>query len=180
MNGDSENRSAEFSRPVRLDRVDSEGTAMEIEATATEREDLAQRFGLVAIERLRASVELKWLRNRSRLRLQARLDTHVVQSCVVSLEPVEESIDQEVEIFFEPAPVGAPEREVVLEVSDDAEPLSGDSLDVGEIVAEELALALNPYPRKEGLEQGPSNAAGPGETGLPSPFEVLSRIKRDE
>jgi hypothetical protein len=55
----------------------------------------------------------------------------------------------------------------------------GDSLDIGEIVAEELALALNPYPRKAGLDapQGPDgDAVGEPPT---SPFAALAKLKRE-
>ena len=62
----------------------------------------------------------------------------------------------------------------------DREKLTGDSLDLGEIIAEELVLSLDPYPRKPGiaLETGPGGEAG--EPRPSGPFEALAALKRKE
>ena len=169
----------EMSRPVALDRIGSEGTEMAIEASETERAALADRFGLVRIDDLRADVALSWLEGRKRLRLAARIRGSVVQTCVVSLEPVDNEVDDTVEILFEPAADAEDAAEVVLAGSDDAEPIPGDPMDVGEIIAEEFALALDPYPRRDDAGEIGESAQEGAESAPRGPFQNLARLKRD-
>lgn len=168
----------EFSRPLDLGRLGSKETEHDIEATEAERMALSERFGLVRIDSLCARVGLCWLGGRQRVRLRMRLLARVVQSCVVTLEPVENAIDETMEIFYEPVDEGATANEVVIATAADAEPLEGDTLDIGEIAAEELSLSLDPYPRKAGLEpvDGGAEAGEHGPVG--GPFEDLARLKR--
>ena len=70
---------------------------------------------------------------------------------------------------------------------EEAENLASDSLDVGEALAEELALAIDPYPRKPGtdLDSGPFVAEKEGvsdrgegaEAIANKPFEGLAAMK---
>lgn len=169
----------EFSRPVRLDDIGPQGIDMEIAASARERELLADRFSLQRIDGLVASVQLRRFDGGGKVRLTGRLEASVVQTCVVSLEPVDETVSQEIDIVFERVPEGASAREVVLDMAEDVEPLEGDTLDVGEVVAEELALSLNPYPRRPDLELelGPTRRDEEAPSG---PFEKLARLKRGD
>lgn len=167
----------ELSRIIRLDGLGPSGTVQEIDADAGARAALAARFGLVSIDSLRATVRLKPLRGGAELRFSARIQAEIVQTCVATLDPVAEQIDETVEIVFERVDAAADRREVVVDVERDTEPLSGDTLDIGEIVAEELALSLNPYPRKPGAEPDGDAAPGPGPR---NPFAALAALKRNE
>lgn len=169
----------EFSRPVRLDDIGPRGLDLEIAASAHERELLAKRFSLQRIDKLDAAVQLRRIDGGGKVRLTGHLDASVVQTCVVSLEPVDETVAEDIDIVFERVPEGASAREVVLAAAEEAEPLEGDTLDVGEVVAEELALALNPYPRRADseLEPGPSQT---DEEVPPGPFEKLARLRRGD
>ena len=169
----------ELSRPVPYDRISAQGTEITIDATAEERAALAKRFGLERIEVLRAEVKLVWLDGKQRLRLEARIHADVVQACVISLEPVENSVDDTVEILFEPPADGEAAREVVVEGADEAEPLPEDPIDVGEIIAEEFALSLDPYPRRPDVGQAGESAEEIDESPIRGPFQELARLKRD-
>ncbi len=112
----------------------------------------------------------------------------MVQACVVSLEPVPATIRQPIARGWRrlaapiaPGTTAAP-PELWLVDEDEIEPLTGRTLDLGEAVAEELALALEPYPRALGAEAlvserlGPNisfGAAEPPET----PLAALAQLK---
>jgi uncharacterized metal-binding protein YceD (DUF177 family) len=164
----------EFSRPVRLDEIPARGLEIEIEAGPAERVALARRFGLQAIDRLAARVRLERVPGGRLVRLAADLEAEVIQTCVVTLDPVPSRVAAPFEVLYDPAAAPQP-REVVVEGSEtDIEPLEGDAIDVGEAVAEELALSLDPYPRAPGVAV--EGGETPGE-GAHRPFEILARFK---
>ncbi len=172
----------EYSRIVNLDDVGEDGLRLELRATADECAALARRFGLPAIAALSASGRLTRAGG-GRMRLAVALRAELTQTCVVTLEPLATRIEENVDILFEPdlAEFAAPD--VAFDPAADREPLMGDSLDVGEIIAEELALSLDPYPRKPGVavEIGPGGgAATPGGAPGGTPFEALAALKRKD
>lgn len=168
---------AEFKRPVDLGAIGDDPAQYQIMADDAERAALARRFGLVEIQRLSAAVTLVWVRGRRVLRLTAEIEGEVVQNCVVTLDPVHERIAERVEIHFErPARDAAAKGGIVDEFElGEAEPLTGDALDIGEIVAGEFVLCVNPYPRKPDASIGTVGT----ESHAPSPFEKLASIKRN-
>ena len=104
--------------------------------------------------------------------VRGRLSAEVVQDCVVTLEPVTQAVEEEVALR-----ILGPEEEP----SDDPDapdeiPAEGDSVDVGEAIAEQLSLALDPYPR------APGAALPGGEEGLEAtptgPFAGLASLKK--
>ncbi len=170
--------SREFSRCCSLADLGVDERTVEIAASAAERAALASRFGLVALDALAARLRLKRLAGGA-VRLDARFTARVVQSCVVTLEPVGGALDECFEVLFVAAGAEAAEVDVAAEGEAAPEPLSGDSIDLGEVVAEHLGLALDPYPRRpgvvfEGLDAGCRGAtAGPTD----SPFAALQSLK---
>jgi uncharacterized metal-binding protein YceD (DUF177 family) len=83
--------------------------------------------------------------------LEGRLEAVVTQACVVSLAPVPATLAVDFRRLFVAAAALPAAREVVVDpLADEPEPLPGRAIDLGEIVAEELALALDPYPRAAG------------------------------
>lgn len=139
----------EFSRRVDISGLGAGVRSAEIEADADERAALAARFELRALERLSATVQLARAGARGAVRLRARLTADVVQTCVVTVIPVPARIEETIELLFVPAEKSAACREVVIDAvgEDPPEPLMDNVIDVGEVVAEYLALALDPYPR---------------------------------
>jgi uncharacterized metal-binding protein YceD (DUF177 family) len=134
----------EFSRLVPLARLGRDPFRQEIEATTEERDKLAQRFGLVALDRLTAAVALS-RRSGAAILLEATFEAEFVQECVISLEPVRGTARRSFALLYGPAI--AVEREIDLD-SDEVtfEPIVGDAIDVGEAVAQELSLALPAFP----------------------------------
>jgi uncharacterized metal-binding protein YceD (DUF177 family) len=164
----------EFSRPVRLEELSHQPRRYDIEANEAERAALARRFELQGIDKLAAEVTLKSETAGKRVRLAATVDADVVQSCIVTLDPVPAHISTSFEVVYDrmAAPSG---HEVVVDAGDvDILPLEGEILDIGEAVAEELALSLDPYPRAPGAQvEGVPEPSDGGNR----PFEMLARFK---
>lgn len=175
----------EFARPIPLDRISSNWTRHLIEANQEERAALAARFDLIAIERLTAEVKLRRDRAGTQVAFAARFSASVVQECVVTLEPVPAELEEEVEIRFDlSAEILAAELDI--EADDESvEPMEGDLLDIGEVVAQHLSLALDPFPRHPSAPAAPqeedrvvleTEPVEP-EPARPSPFAALARRK---
>lgn len=165
----------EFSRPVRLSELPDGGRTFELSAEAGELAALAERFGLVALGRLEARLRVSWLERGRTAAVSGRLRATATQACVVTLEPVTSETDELVDLVF----ARGPGRDDPVVSVDEAEPLDGDELDLGELAAAEMALGLDPYPRSPGLDPasvglGPGGGAAPGPEG---PFGALAGLK---
>ena len=157
----------EFSRPFPLGSVGPDGRREILEADEAERAALAARFGIPAVESLRAELRLR-LEADGAVRAEGRLAAEVVQSCVVTLEPVAQRVEEAVALRLLPAG---------LEPRDDPDepdeiPSRNGIVDLGEAVAEQLALALDPYPRAPGAVL-PAEAADEAE----HPMAALAKLR---
>jgi len=138
----------EFSRRVELARVGALESTYPISTETGERAALARRFELLSLDRLEAEIRLKRVGG-GMIGLTGHFSADVVQACVVSLEPVASALEQDFTVLY-----GAAERGKTVMVdleTDAAEPFDGDAIDIGEAVAQHLALALDPYPRAPGV-----------------------------
>ena len=173
----------EFRRMLAFGDLDRGGVTMEISAEAQELAALARRFGLVAVESLVAKVTLKRDGAEQLMRLRGHFSARVTQSCVVTLEPVGSLVEGAVEGDYTtgedaaapPVRHMAPDDDVAPGEDDRPELLEGDEIDIGEVVAEQLGLDLDPYPRRPGVVFA---TAADGEPGRASPFAVLNDLKR--
>ncbi len=164
----------EFSRLVPLARLGQEGFHRRIEAVPDELERLSRRFGLIALDRLTAMVELR-RQSAETILMEAAFEAEFVQSCVVTLEPVRGAIADRFTLVYGPAD----EAEGEVELAADAaafEPLSGDAIDIGEAVAQELSLSLPLFPR------GPEEMvdAATDEEPVRTPFAALARLRKPD
>jgi len=165
----------EFSRPVRLDTIGTQPREIRIEADETERKALARRFSLTGLQRLEA--ELKVHSAGEDVVAQGRMRAELVQACVASGAPVPARIDEAFSLRFRPE--GTPEEGFEVEL--DAEELDtlfyeGSAVDVGEAVAQTLALALDPYPRASDSAEA-LRAAGVKDESEAGPFGALAGLK---
>lgn len=161
---------SEIERLVDLDRMGNRGAALDIVASDGERAALAKRFGFLGLPAFSARVTVD-LRPGRQVVVEGRLRGKVIQACILTLEPVTQELDDTFRIVFQQdmAEERDPESgEALLSAQADApEPLSGNMLDVGEIVAEQLSLAADPYPRRPGVKledvmPRPRNTGRPG------------------
>jgi len=165
-----------FTRSVVVAPWPSGGIELNLEATPEERRGLAERFDVLRIDSLSGHARLERC-GEGMIRLRGRLAAEVVQACVISLEEVRSTVDESFECrFTRPGAVDAD-----LAWDQDVEPLAGAELDVGEIFAQQLALALDPYPRAADAyalvsrEVGPHIAFGDAE-----PEGALAVVRADE
>lgn len=138
---------------VDIDRMASGSAALDIVASDGERAALAKRFGFLGLPAFSARVTID-RRLGGQVVVEGRLRGRLVQACVLTLDPVTQDLDDTFRVVFKRNMADAldPDSgEAVLSPQADApEPLEGNMLDVGEIVAEQLSLAADPYPRRPG------------------------------
>lgn len=164
----------EFSRPIDIRQAEGKATHR-LEADAAEREALSARFGLVRIERLTADLELE--RKDRKVEGRGRIRADYVQACAVSAEDIAISLDEPVFFRFVPeAGDHTPDEEIELD-SDDCDEIEyhGTHIDLGEAVAQSLALAIDPFltgPEADSARK----AAGIGTPEDSSPFAALKGL----
>jgi len=156
----------EFSRTVPLARI-SDGMRRAVEANEAERAAVAARLGLNAVRQLRCSFHLSPAEPGAVL-ATGKLRARVTQTCVISLEPFETEVAEDFRVRFVPA---GTESDAIDVETDDEIPYEGTALDLGDAAVEQLALALEPFPRKPGAElpETPEEATGP--------FAALARLR---
>ena len=174
-----EPREFEFSRVVDVGALGETELVREIAAGIEERVALAKRFGLVSIGCLSAAYRLKRVGDGT-FSLTCRLRADVVQECVVSLAPVEARIEESFAATYLRAPVSAGERVVSLSIESDDPPeaITSDEIDVGEAVAQQLGVLLDPYPRAPGASIDYLAPSQPDSARAEGPFAALAELKR--
>jgi uncharacterized metal-binding protein YceD (DUF177 family) len=157
----------EFHRPVSLDRIGPQGLDMTVEATPAECAALAVRMDLPAV--LAVSCTFHLIREgRDKVSARGVLQAMVAQTCVISLEDFDAPVTEVFQVRFVPS---GEESDDIDPESDDEIPFEGNLIDLGEAAAEQLGLALDPYPRMPGVEM-PAVDDEPE----PHPFAALRRL----
>ncbi len=186
----------EFSRLVPVDRLGEAEITEEISAEPGERAALAQRFGLLSLDRLSATFRIESAGRleragaRNLVRITGRLAAEVTQACVVTLEPVSARLEKDFTLLYdldaaaahgegEGEAGGAREVTIEAEAEEPPEPVGPHGIDLGEALAQQLAIALDPYPRAPGaaLPEAPRAGAG-GARAAEGPFAALESLKR--
>jgi uncharacterized metal-binding protein YceD (DUF177 family) len=167
-----------FAHQLKLDQI-RDGERLDLVADDPERRSIAARLGLTALERLDAHAQLS--RVGEVVRAKGRLMASLQQTCVVTGDPVPAHVDEPFEVMFvRPPEVSAPEEEIELGASDcDVVFYDGGSIDLGEAIADSLALSLDPYPRSAGAEAA-LREAGVITEEQASPFAILAQLKRGD
>ncbi len=145
-----------FSRLVETASVGPDGTTLTVTATDAERAAIAASLGLRDLSALSADLELTRT-GRDRVEVAGHIHADLVQSCVVTLEPVAQTIDDGIDRHFvseRAAAARGGQRQVDIAVAEDDPPdiYDGRAIDVGEIVLEQFILGIDPYPRAPGAE----------------------------
>ncbi len=167
---------------VDVRRLPQRGFPLVIEPDAATLARLAAAHGLLAVETFRADLLLRnW--KRGGISVTGRVTARIVQECVVTLEPLEAAIDEEIDTLFVPEGSALSretieEGELVLSADgpDLPETFDGATIDAGAVAEEIFALGIDPYPRKPGAEL-PRDGGGPDRV---SPFAKLRDLRHDE
>ena len=164
----------EFSRPVDLRGITDE--PVRIEADEAERTALVRRFDLVAIDRLEAAVTFEV--DGANVDAAGTSEANGVQSCAVSGDDLPVAIREPLVLRFVPE-VPILEEEIELEEEDlDEIPYSGTTFDLGEAVAQSLALAIDPFATGPDADRVRKEKGLAGEAAS-GPFAALAALKKD-
>ncbi|MCY7271918.1 MAG: DUF177 domain-containing protein [Sphingomonas bacterium] len=171
--------SESFACRLNLDKV-HDGARIDLVATDAECADLARRLGLVALDRLAAHCVLDRKRigdKAGSIRARGRIKASLSQACVASGEPLPAYIDEAFELHFQPEPTRAPDEEVELS-GDELDVIfhDGSGLELGEAIADTLAVSIDPYPRGPNAEVALSQAGVLSEDQA-GPFAALAALK---
>jgi hypothetical protein len=178
MKGSSDNSPVSF--PVHVARLPKKGMPVTISATPKQREALARVHDLVSVDEFDTElVVMPWKRNG--VRVDGRVTAHIVQSCVVTLEPLSATIDEPVSGIFLPEDSRLGREsfgeggEIMIDVEgpDSPETFAGDTIDVGALAEEFFGLAIDPYPRKPDAQ---IDTAGVGEGEATEPSELATKL----
>ncbi len=173
----------EFSRLVDVRSIPAQGRRVTIEATRAECDALAKRMKLPAIHALKARLQISpW--KRKGWRVTGQLEAGIEQECVRTLENFPVQLKAPVErTYLPPGQTPRPPGEddpIDPEAADEPDILNGHELDIGELVAETLALSLDPWPRKPGTGYVDYHTGAAEEQEVPrkKPFAALQALKK--
>ena len=171
-----------FSRIIAPDQL---GSALEgrIEANGAERERLAEFYKIGALASLTLDYSLDPLPSGG-YRLTGALKAELTQRCVITLEPVAEVIREDISLeFWAEHRISQTdfhsETDDSLE-SDPPEAIIDGRIDLGHVAAEIFASAINPYPRKAGVEFDWTDPKAASNETDSKPFAALARLKDKE
>jgi len=174
----------EFSRPLTVASLGGRDVERRLQATPAERRALAGRLGLDALERLEGDLTVGLRQAGRAVAVRGTLTADAVRTCVVTLEPFVATVEERIDTLFvaglEPdAPIGEIEVDAVEAV--DTEPMRGGRIDLGELVAQSLSLALDPHPRAPGAETDAAHAEeeAPAPETERRPLGELARIRHE-
>lgn len=169
-----------WSFPFAVAQLPEQGTHQVLETTVEQRAAIAALAELPAVMEARAEFDLAHAPG-GQVHVTGRVKARVEQTCVVSLDPVENDIDEPIDIMFAPPsqiPVSAKvvqsEEGDEFEIPDPPEPIVNGFIDLGILAAEFLVLGLDPYPRKPGAEFVPPEVPEDPEE---HPFAALKSLK---
>ena len=168
-----------WSVPVRLEDVPEQGRSFDMEADAAVRAAVSKLAGVKEIEHLAAHFDLR-REGDDRLHIMGRVSATVDQTCVVTLEPLTNQVEETIDVVF------APPQDVTLGEDDEDDPtrayvepdppevLVNGAVDLGAIATEFLILGIDPYPRKPGAIFTPPE----GQEEAVHPFAALAALKK--
>ncbi|HEU6441636.1 MAG TPA: DUF177 domain-containing protein [Microvirga sp.] len=163
-----------LSRLVDVMNIPPRGQEAHVVASAEERDALAKDFGLPGIRAL--SGDFKITTTAKGIHVAGLVKASITQVCVVTLDSFDSDIEEEVEVdFAEPSGMPAEPPTDINEYEPPDEIVNG-QIDLGALTAEFLALGLDPYPRKPGVD---FSYRDPGDD-KDSPFAALGKLKTDK
>ena len=167
---------------VPVTQIPERGLHRDFEADQATREAMSEAAGVRELLSARASFDLA-PQSGGRVHVKGRVQAKIGQTCVVTLDPIENDIDEEVDLIFAP-PEQIPELaetaddggEVAVEMEDPPEPIENGIIDLGRLATDVLYLAIDPYPRKPDAVFEPQvTAADPAD----HPFAALKELQLD-
>jgi hypothetical protein len=171
-----------WSVPVAVAQIPDTGLHREFAASSNERRAMAELGGLREVLSASASLDLT-LMGEGRVHVVGNVKARVGQICVVTLDPIENEIDEAIDLIFAPpeqipalADLVDEPAEGDAEVPDPPEPIEGGMIDIGRLATDSLFLGIDPHPRKpDAVFEAPAILDDPDD----HPFAALKALKRD-
>lgn len=179
----SEARQPEFSHSISVDRLNETETLLNLSANEKERKSLSARFGIPSIESLTADIRIepKSKGKKIKVLVDADISAKVIQTCVVTLDPIMSDVHTNIRVYFvSDEPEISSNDEIWGEDEDLPDLIIDGAIDVGELVAEQVALLLDPFPRSPGAQfdaQEENIETLERVEKKPHPFAVLEKLK---
>ena len=169
-----------WSVPIAVEHIPDTGLHRDIEAGGAVREAMAEVAGLREVLSASASLDVT-PSSGGRFHVAGRVRARIGQTCVVTLDPIENDIDEPIDLMFAP-PDQIPDladlvddaAESEAEIPDPPEPIENGMIDLGRLATDALFLAIDPYPRKADAVFEPLVAAADPED---HPFAALKALK---
>ena len=174
-----------FSYAVKVGHVSANPVRIKMEASEQERAALAKSWDILSVQSFKAELQVtRW--KKDGIKVKGNVKAEITQECIVTLEDVPSSIDENFEQIYVPEGsklarlVLNDEGEIIVSAEGDdlPEQFTGDTIDAGALVAEIAALAIDPYPRKDGAEFGEKIIGDDQDDAKPSPFAALKDWKK--
>jgi hypothetical protein len=169
--------------PVAVEQIAETGLHRDIEANEAIREGIAGLGGLREVLAASASLDVTPMSG-GRFHVEGRVRARIGQTCVVTLDPIENDIDEPIDLIFAP-PEQIPEMSALVEeaaesdveIPDPPEPIENGMIDLGRVATDALYLAVDPYPRKpDAVFEPPVVAEDPED----HPFAALKALQSDD
>jgi uncharacterized metal-binding protein YceD (DUF177 family) len=169
-----------WSVPLAVQNIPAEGQQLHLVADAEARAGVAKLAGLPEVLRLEADIAAV-PHGKDGIRVTGRVSATVGQTCVVTLEPMQNEIDEAIDVLYLHNPpldgLDASVEEESGTVGDERiEPLLNDTVDLGAAATESLILGIDPYPRRAEAEFAPPAREQPSA----GPFAALAALKKDQ
>lgn len=173
-----------FTYMVKVGHISHNPLEVHLEADERERAALAKLWDVVSVEELQADLKIRrW--KKDGVKVFGDIKGRLIQTCVVSLEPIESVIFETIDQIY--VPEGSPlaripandQNEMIIDPDgpDLPEAFVGDAIDAGAIVAEFAAMGIDPYPRKPDATFASKTETLDEKDKKPSPFAVLKNLK---
>jgi len=171
-----------WSVPINVAHIPDTGLHRDIEAGRAAREAMAEVAGLREILSASASLDVT-PKSGGRFHVAGHVRARIGQTCVVTLDPIENDIDEPIDLIFAP-PEQIPQladlvdeaAESDVEIPDPPEPIVNGVIDLGRLATDALFLAIDPYPRRpDAVFEPPVVAADPED----HPFAALKALRLD-
>ena len=169
--------------PVAVAQIPEAGLHLDIEASPAERVAMAEVGDLREVLSANASLDVTPMSG-GRFHIGGRVRARIGQTCVVTLDPIENDIDEEIDLIFAP-PEQIPELSTLVddategdvEIPDPPEPIENGMIDLGRLATDALYLGVDPYPRRpDAVFEPPVEAADPDS----HPFAALKALKAED
>jgi hypothetical protein len=184
---DNRRETAAISFKVDVSRLPESGLSVRMDASPDELAALARGHGIDQAKSLHAEFKLtRW--KMDGVRARGFVDANIVQQCVVTLEPLDQRVRENIDVIFLPEDVDVTrnipgqgqELQIDFEGEDAPETFRGNKIDLGTLAEEFFELGIDPYPRKPGAEIPGADEGDGGEEKASSPFAALGKLKLGE